>query len=52
MASADLLSLYGAQAANFLDIGGQAYHEKITAALALMEKDADVDAIFINVFAG
>ena len=52
MASMDLLTLYGGAPANFLDVGGQAYHEKVTAALILMQKDADVDAIFINTFSG
>ena len=52
MASMDLLTLYGAKPANFMDLGGQAYHEKVTAALILMQKDEEVDAIFINTYSG
>lgn len=52
MASMDLLTLYGGKPANFMDLGGQAYHEKATAALILMQKDEEVDAIFINTYSG
>ena len=52
MASMDLVTLYGAKPANFLDLGGQAYHEKVTAALILMQKDEDIDAIFVNIYSG
>ena len=52
LATNDALRLYGAAPACFVDMGGQAYHEKITATLSLLEKDEAVDAIFINMFCG
>ena len=52
MATSDLLAIHGAKASNFLDLGGQAYHEKVTSSLVLMEKDADVDSILINMYCG
>jgi succinyl-CoA synthetase beta subunit len=35
-----------------MDLGGQAYHEKVTHALVLMEKDENVDSIFLNMYCG
>jgi succinyl-CoA synthetase beta subunit len=52
MASNDLLNLFGAKPSNFMDLGGQAYHEKVTHALVLMEKDENVDSIFLNMYCG
>ena len=52
MATSDLLAIHGAKASNFLDLGGQAYHEKVTSSLVLMEKDEEVDAILINMYCG
>ena len=52
MATCDFLELLGQRPANFLDLSGQAYHEKVSAALVMMEKDEDVDSILINVFCG
>ena len=52
MATNDLIKLHGGNSANFMDIGGQAYHEQITAALNLMQKDEEVYAIYINMFGG
>jgi succinyl-CoA synthetase beta subunit len=39
-------------AANFLDLGGQAYHEKVTSSLVMMEKNESVDSILINMYCG
>jgi len=39
MATCDFLELLGEKPTNFLDLSGQAYHEKISAALVMMEKD-------------
>lgn len=52
MATNDLLSQYGAKAANFLDLGGQAYHEKVTSSLVMMEKNENIDSILINMYCG
>ena len=49
MASNDLLALHGAKSSNFLDLGGQAYHEKVTASLVIMEKSDDTDESFEEV---
>ena len=43
--------MYGGKAANFLDLGGWEYREKLYDALMFMEKDDDVDSIFLNMFA-
>ena len=52
MATCDYLESIGSKPSNFTDLGGSAYHEKVTHALILMEKDDDVDSIFINMFCG
>lgn len=52
MATCDFLEYLGERPTNFLDLQGQAYHEKIQAALIMMEKDEDVDSIMLNVFCG
>ena len=52
MATNDLLAHHGAKSSNFLDLGGQAYHEKVTASLVIMEKNEDTDAIIVNVYCG
>lgn len=52
LATCDLLAIHGAKASNFLDLGGQAYHEKVTSSLVLMEKDEHVDSIMINMYCG
>ena len=51
LATIDILKLYGGKPANFLDLGGQEYREKLFDALLFMEKDDDVDSIFLNMFA-
>ncbi len=52
MASMDVINSFGAQPANFLDIGGGAGAEKVAAALHLILKDANVQAVMINIFGG
>mmetsp|Transcript_24750 Transcript_24750/g.38538 ORF Transcript_24750/g.38538 Transcript_24750/m.38538 type:complete len:136 (-) Transcript_24750:4-411(-) len=52
MATIDYIENLGGQAANFLDLGGAAYHEKVTESLIMMEKDMGVDVIFLNMYCG
>ena len=52
MATMDLLSLYGGEAANFLDIGGGATSEKVAASLKIILSDPHVKSILINIFGG
>ncbi len=52
MATMDIIKLFGAQPANFLDIGGGASSEKVAAALRLILMDKSVKAVLINVFGG
>jgi succinyl-CoA synthetase beta subunit len=52
MATMDILSLFGGKAANFLDIGGGANAEKVTAALKIILSDPKVTSILINIFGG
>jgi succinyl-CoA synthetase beta subunit len=52
MATMDIIKLYGATPANFLDVGGGATTEKVTEAFKLMLKNAKVKAILINIFGG
>ena len=52
MATMDLIRLQGGEPANFLDIGGDATVEKVTAAFRLIEKDQHVRAILVNIFGG
>ncbi|NPV84819.1 MAG: ADP-forming succinate--CoA ligase subunit beta [Anaerolineae bacterium] len=52
MATLDLIKLCGGEPANFLDIGGGACAEKVTAALRIILSDPDVAAILINIFGG
>ena len=48
----DIVKLYGGNPANFLDIGGGAQAEKVTAALRIILSDSKVKAILINIFGG
>jgi succinyl-CoA synthetase beta subunit len=48
----DIIKLLGGEPANFLDIGGGASSEKVTAAFRIILADAKVKAILINVFGG
>ncbi|MCO4762881.1 MAG: ADP-forming succinate--CoA ligase subunit beta [Myxococcales bacterium] len=52
MATMDILQHYGAEPANFLDVGGSATAEKVTAAFRIILGDARVHAIFVNIFGG
>ncbi len=52
MATMDIIKLYGQQPANFLDVGGGASKEKVTAAFKLILADKNVKGILINIFGG
>merc|ERR1719335_326599 len=52
MSTMDLLKLYGGEPANFLDVGGAANEESITAAFEILQADPNVKSIFINIFGG
>jgi succinyl-CoA synthetase beta subunit len=52
MATMDVIQLYGRQPANFLDVGGGATKEKVTAAFKIILKDPKVKAILVNIFGG
>lgn len=52
MATMDILSLFGGEASNFLDIGGGASSEKVAASLRIILSDPKVKAILVNVFGG
>jgi succinyl-CoA synthetase beta subunit len=52
MATMDIIKLYGAEPANFLDVGGGATTEKVTEAFKLMLRNAKVQAILVNIFGG
>ena len=52
MATMDILSIFGGQAANFLDIGGGASSEKVMASLKIINNDPKVKSILVNIFGG
>ncbi len=52
MATMDTIKLYGAEPANFLDVGGGATPEKVTEAFKIMLKNKKVEAIMVNIFGG
>ena len=52
MASMDVIKLYGSEPANFLDIGGGATRESITAAFEIILEDENVEGILVNIFGG
>jgi len=52
MATMDIIKLYGKEPANFLDVGGGASKEKVSAALKIILSDKNVKAILINIFGG
>ena len=52
MATMDIIKLYGEEPANFLDVGGGASKEKVTAALKIILSDKNVKGILINIFGG
>ncbi len=52
MATMDIIKLYGAEPANFLDVGGGATTEKVTAAFKIITSDPKVQGILVNIFGG
>ena len=52
MATMDTINLFGAEPANFLDVGGGATTEKVTAAFKIMLKNPKVNGILVNIFGG
>ncbi len=52
MATMDIIKLYGEQPANFLDVGGGASVEKVTAAFKIITSDSSVKGILVNIFGG
>jgi succinyl-CoA synthetase beta subunit len=52
MATMDIIKLYGGSPANFLDVGGGATRERVTAAFKLILSDPNVEAILVNIFGG
>ena len=52
MATMDIIKLYGEEPANFLDVGGGASKEKVSAALKIISSDKNVKGILINIFGG
>ncbi|MRX36234.1 ADP-forming succinate--CoA ligase subunit beta [Aminobacter sp. MDW-2] len=52
MATMDIIKLYGAEPANFLDVGGGASKEKVTAAFKIITADPAVEGILVNIFGG
>tara|TARA_B110000037_G_scaffold197120_1_gene234914 strand:- start:152 stop:1384 length:1233 start_codon:yes stop_codon:yes gene_type:complete len=52
MATMDIIKLYGGDPANFLDVGGGATKEAVTAAFKIISKDENVKAIMVNIFGG
>ena len=52
MATMDIIKLYGETPANFLDVGGGASKEKVTAAFKIITADPNVKGILVNIFGG
>jgi len=52
MATMDIIKLYGAEPANFLDVGGGATKEKVTEAFKIITSDPHVKGILVNIFGG
>jgi len=52
MATMDIIKLYGESPANFLDVGGGASKEKVTAAFKIITADPNVKGILVNIFGG
>jgi len=48
----DIIKLHGGQPANFLDVGGGASEEAVTAAFRIILKDAKVKGVLVNIFGG
>ena len=52
MATMDIIKLYGAEPANFLDVGGGATRERVTTAFKIILSDPNVEGILVNIFGG
>jgi succinyl-CoA synthetase beta subunit len=52
MSTMDIIKIHGGEPANFLDVGGGATKEKVTAAFKIILKDPNVKAILVNIFGG
>ncbi|MFN7321042.1 MAG: ADP-forming succinate--CoA ligase subunit beta, partial [Methylobacterium sp.] len=52
MATMDIIKLYGEEPANFLDVGGGATKERVTAAFKIITADPNVKGILVNIFGG
>ena len=52
MATMDIIKLYGAAPANFLDVGGSATKDKVAAAFQIITSDPNVKGILVNIFGG
>ena len=52
MATMDIIKLYGGEPANFLDVGGGATKERVTAAFKLLLGDPNVEGVLVNIFGG
>ena len=52
MATMDIIKLYGAEPANFLDVGGGATKDKVTIAFKIILSDPNVEGILVNIFGG
>ncbi|MCD8498347.1 MAG: ADP-forming succinate--CoA ligase subunit beta [Alphaproteobacteria bacterium] len=52
MSTMDIIKLYGGEPANFLDVGGGANEEKVTAAFKIILSDPNVKGILVNIFGG
>ncbi len=52
MATMDIIKLYGEAPANFLDVGGSATKEKVTAAFKIITSDPKVKGVLVNIFGG
>ena len=52
MATMDIIKLYGKEPANFLDVGGGASKEKVSAALKIILSEKNIEGVLINIFGG
>ena len=52
MATMDIIKLYGSEPANFLDVGGGASKEQVSAAFKIILSDKNIKGILINIFGG
>ena len=52
MATMDIIKYFGAEPANFLDVGGGATEERVTAAFKIITKDPQLKGILVNIFGG